>query len=298
MTHGEESQVSKDSDRDIGKGNISEQDTSPDQKLTSKRTFSRRDLIIAGIGGLAGVATGALGTVVTTYVQERARASLASDNLVVYPEANYIIAGHWEFYSRSPIDLAMQPDIDEGLRDDRLVSYLVKNGCVRVSPLMVILHLSRPGDSAAIVRNIEISNHRKLPLIDDVHYLSEGAGGSNNAVFAIDLDQRNPRFVSVDLGLGGWDPSDVQGKQDVFSTSTFSVGPHVTESITLVFLASQHMHEFMLRIQYFVEGRENSVDISLAGLPFRVTPIVEKPKQAYCVPWYDRIYKLVSCTSE
>ncbi len=160
MSHEEESQVNKDGNGNIDKGSIPEGGAASDQKLTSKRALSRRDLIVAGIGGLAGVATGAVGTVVTTYVQERARASLASGNLVVYPEASYIIAGAWKFYSRAPIDLSTQPDTDQGNRSDRLVSYLVKNGCVRASPLMITLHLSRPGDSPAVVRNIEIINHR------------------------------------------------------------------------------------------------------------------------------------------
>jgi hypothetical protein len=294
MNHEEESQVSNDSTGDTGRGSMPEGDTASNQKLAPKRALSRRDLIVAGIGGLAGVATGAVGTVVTTYVQERARASLASDNLVVYPEAIYQMAGTWAFYSRVPIDLSTQPDTDHGLHSERLVSYLVKNGCVCASSLVVNLHLSRPGDSPAVVRNIEIINRGQFPPIDDVYYLHEGAGSSDNAVFAINLDEYNSRFVHFDLG-GMWDPSSLRGKPSAFSTSTFSVGAHLTESMTLVFFAFQHMHEFMLRLQYFVEGRDNSVDISLAGLPFRVTPHVEKPKQKYCVPWYDGIHKLVPC---
>lgn len=110
----------------------------------------------------------------------------------------------------------------------------------------------------------------------------------------INLDEYNARFVHFDLG-GMWDPSLLRGKPGVFSASTFSVGAHLTESMTLIFFASQHMHEFTLHLQYFIEGRENSVDISLAGLPFRVTPYLAKPKQKYCVPWYDGIHKLVPC---
>ena len=292
MAHEEEPRVSKDSTGDIGRGGMPERDTAANQ--TSKRVLSRRDLVVAGIGGLAGIATGAVGTVVTTYVQERARASLASDNLVVYPEVIYQMGGAWAFYSRAPIDLSTQPDTDQGLHSERLVSYLVKNGCVCVSPLTIVLNLSRPGDSTAVVRNVEIINRRQFPPIDDAYYHQIGAGSSDNAGYAIDLDEYNSQFISYDLG-GMWDPNSLRGKPSAFSTSTFSVGAHLTESMTLIFFASQRMHEFMLRLQYFVEGRENSVDISLAGLPFRVTPHVEKPKRKYCVPWYDGIKKLVPC---
>src|SRR5581483_11002992 len=102
MTHEEKSQVGKAGTGDTGRGGMPEGYTASNQKLAAKRPLSRRDLIVAGIGGLAGVATGAVGTVVTTYVQERARANLASNNLVVYPEAIYQMAGAWAFYSRAP----------------------------------------------------------------------------------------------------------------------------------------------------------------------------------------------------
>jgi len=269
---------------------------SSDQKLIPERALSRRDLIIAGVGGFIGVATGALGTVVTTYVQERARASLASGHLMVYPEVIWNIDGGWTFYSHSPIDLSTQPDITEG-DDAGLISYLVENGCVTRSPLNVVLHLSRPGDSPAIIRHIDLINHRKSPPIDNVVHVSETAGANDNAVFAIDLDQRNARFVRSDLS-SVWDPGKIHGQPDVFSSSTFSVGPHLTESMTLAFLSVHYTHEFLLRVQYFVEGREHSTDLNLAGLPFRVAPYVEKPKQIYCVPWYDNINKLVPCVLE
>lgn len=258
---------------------------------------ARRDVLVAGIGGLAGVAAGAVGTLVTTYLQERARAGLASGNLVVYPDVQWVIAGAWCFYANSPIDLSARPVVDEGDEDDRLVAYLVAQGCVRESPLLLNVHLSRPGDSPAVVRSITLTNHRQTPPMAGARYLSEGAGASDNPLYSLDLDQHNARFVRTTLASLGDVEAATRGQPDAFLASTFSVAPHTTESLTLAFHTSRRTHEFSLRINYFVEGRERAVDLDLAGLPFRVAPVVENAAVKYCVPWYDQIHNLVPCES-
>jgi hypothetical protein len=259
-----------------------------------ERLLSRRDVVVAGAAGLVGVVTGTVGTVVTTYVQERARTGFASTDLDVYPEIRWSFDGSWAFYSSVSIDLSKQPLYAPDSQREELIEYLVKNGCVRASPLMMVLHLSRPGDSPAIVRNIALLGHRRSAPLDGACYFSEGAGGGENAVFATDLDEPNPRFVRSNMA-DVLDRDTIQKQPDAFSTSTFSVAPHFTESMTLVFHASRFAHEFSLRLQYFVEGRDYAVDISSAGLPFRVTSFAQKSKYRYCVPWYNGIHNLVPC---
>lgn len=263
----------------------------------TQRSVTRRDVLVAGVGGLVGVATGALGTVVTTYVQDRARAGLASGNLVVYPDVQWVVAGAWTFYANSPIDLTSQPVIQNGQDDDRLVAYLIKQGCIRRSPLLVTVHMSRPGDSPAVIRSITLENHRQAPPVVGAEYLSESAGASDNAIYALNLDQHDSRFVRTTLSSLGDLENATRGQPDAFAASTFSVAPHTTESMTLAFHAARFMHEFSLKIHYFVEGREHSVDVDLAGLPFQVSPGVDNVREKYCVPWYNQIYNLVPCRS-
>ena len=257
------------------------------------RGITRRDLLVAGVGVVAGVAT----TGLTAYAMDRLGPAVASSNLEAFPTIDWSPDGAWVFYAAEPIDLADQPDqfgSPEGGFSKEAIDYLVTRGCVRQSPLLVHLHLSRPGNAAAVIRDIRVVNHRREPALTGASYLSETAGSNANTVMAVDLDAVDPVAVQADLQdvlYGG----DISGRPPAFSTSTFSVEPHLTETVTIGFLTSEGQHSFQLRLHYFVEGREHTLVVPEDDDLLRVTQAAEADER-YELPWYDGVYRYVRMT--
>jgi hypothetical protein len=262
----------------------------PEPNEQREKGLSRRDLLVAGIG----VATGVITTGATTFALDRLGPTVASSNLEALPTIDWSPDGSWLFFSDRPIDLSDQPDSfadPSGEFSTNATEYLVTRGCVRASPLVINLHLSRPGNAAAVVRDISLVNHRRGPALTGASYLSEGAGANTNAVLGVDLDAAGP--VPVQAGLdellaGG----DINGRPAAFSSTTFSIEPHLTETITIGFLTKDGRHSFQLRLDYLVEGREHSVVVPVDTDLLRVTQAVEADEQ-YILPWYDRVNRYV-----
>jgi hypothetical protein len=255
-----------------------------------EKGLSRRDLLVAGIG----VATGVVTTGVTTFALDRLGPTVASSNLEALPEIDWSPDGSWLFFSDRPLDLTEQPDsfADSGGEfSTAATEFLVTRGCVRASPLVVNLHLSRPGNAAAVVRDIRVVNHRRRPALTGASYYSETAGSNTNAVLAVDLDTANavPVQATLDEVLYG---GDIGGRPAAFSATTFSVEPHLTESLTIGFLTEDGRHSFQLRLDYFVEGREHSLVIPADTDLLRVTQAVEAADR-YELPWYEDVYRYV-----
>lgn len=252
--------------------------------------LSRRDLLVAGIGVAAGVVT----TGITTVALDRVGPAVASSNLEAFPTIDWSPDGSWLFYAEEPIDLSDQPDRfgpPDGSVAPEAIDYLVTRGCVRASPLVVNLHLSRPGNAPAVVRDIRLVNHRRGSALTGASYLSETAGSNDNTVLAVDLDANPPVPVESDLSevlYGG----DVSGRASAFSTSTFSVEPHLTETLTIGFLTQSGRHSFQLGIDYFVEGREHSIVVPDDVDLLRVTENAEAREQ-YELPWYENVHHYV-----
>ncbi|WP_330275158.1 hypothetical protein OG205_05580 [Lentzea sp. NBC_00516] len=211
----------------------------------------------------------------------------------MFTDIAWTFNGHWRFNSAVPIDLTTQPNGTLDNYSEELTSFLLERGCIRVSPLVMVLHLSRPGDSAAIVRGVSLIDHKSYQPDFESSYLHDGAGGSNNTVLAINLDNPRPRFVTT-TSSEMLQVEKISNKPDAFTESTFSIAPHLTESITLAFHTSKLVHEFKLRLDYFVEGVEHRLDIDFEGNSFRVSPGGQDVKQ-YCVPWYEHNLKIVPC---
>jgi hypothetical protein len=260
--------------------------TRPDRGVT------RRDLLVAGIGVAAGVVT----TGVTNFAMERFRPAVASSNLEAFPIITWSPDGSWLFYAEKPIDLSGQADafLDENgnYLSENAIAYLVDRGCVRCSPLVIDLHLSRPGDAPAVIRDVRLANHRRAAPLTGASYYSETAGANPNTVLAVDLDAPSPVPVESDYSeLLSPDP-DVSGRPPAFSTLTFSVEPHLTETITIGFLTKNGQHDFQLRLDYVVEGREHSIVVPEDADLLRVTQRLEA-RRRYELPWYDNVYEYV-----
>ena len=257
-----------------------------------KQGLSRRDLLVAGIG----VATGVVTTGATSFAMEHLGPAVASSHLAAFPTIQWSPDGSWLFYAEDPIDLADQPkgfsDENGNFLQDAAISYLLDRGCVRCSPLVVDLHLSRPGNSPAVIRDIRLVNHRRAAALSGASYLSETAGANPNTVLAVDLDVNGPVAVQSDYMeiLYG---ADVSGRPPAFSTLTISVEPHLTETITIGFLTRSGRHAFQLRVDYLVEGRQHSIVVPEDVDLLRVTQAVDA-REEYELPWYDSIHRYVA----
>lgn len=264
----------------------------PDEEPRPEKGVTRRDLLVAGIGVAAGVVT----TGVTNVVVERLGPGVASSNLEAFPIITWSPDGSWLFYADEPIDLSGQStafrDENGNFLSEKAIEYLVDRGCVRCSPLVVDLHLSRPGDAPAVVRDIRLANHRRTAPPSGASYYSETAGANPNTVLAVDLDAPSPVAVESDYSeLLSLDP-DLSGRPAAFSTLTFSVEPHLTETITIGFLTKEGRHDFQLRLDYVVEGREHSIVVPEDADLLRVTEQLQARKR-YEMPWYDNVYEYV-----
>jgi hypothetical protein len=257
-----------------------------------QKGLSRRDLLVAGMG----VATGVVTAAATGLAMERLGPAVASSGLAAFPTIQWSPDGSWLFYADEPIDLADQSDgfIDENenFMQEAAIDYLLHRGCVRCSPLVVHLHLSRPGDSPAVIHDIRLVNHRRAPALSGASYLSETAGANPNTVLAVNLDASAPVPVQSDY-MELMSGADVSGRPPAFSTITVSVEPHLTETITIGFLTQNGRHAFQLGVDYLVEGREHTIvtpeDVDL----LRVTQAVDA-REAYELPWYDSVYRYVA----
>jgi hypothetical protein len=163
---------------------------------------------------------------------------------------------------------------------------------VRVSPLIVNLHLSRPGNAPAVIRDIRLVNHRRAAALSGASYESETAGANQNTVLAVDLDANAPAPVQSDYMELLQPPPDLSGRPPAFSSLTFSVQPHLTETITVGFVTRQGRHSFQLGVDYFVEGREHSLVVPADVDLLRVTQAADA-REKYEVPWYDQVYRFV-----
>ncbi|MGY1704846.1 hypothetical protein ACI79C_09745 [Geodermatophilus sp. SYSU D00697] len=252
--------------------------------------MTRRDLLVAGIG----IATGVVTTTVTNVAVERLGPSMASSDLDAFPAIQWSPDGSFLFYAEAPVDLSDQPErfgTPEGGYAQEAIDYLVARGCVRSSPLIVNLHFSRPGTAPAVIRDIRLINHRRAAAPSGASYHHETAGANSNTVLAVDLDANSPVLVqSTYEELVS--TADVSGRPPAFSTTTFSIQPHLTETITVGFMTREGQHGFQLAVDYFVEGREHSLVIPTDVDLLRVTGVVEA-RETYEFPWYDQVYRFV-----
>lgn len=255
-----------------------------------EKGLSRRDLLVAGIGVVAGVVT----TAVTNVALERVGPAVASSDLEVFPEIIWDPQGGWAFYAGAPLDLSDQPASFMGPDDSftgPAIDWLVARGCVVASPLVVNLHLSRPGNAAAVVRDVRLVNHRRTGALAGARYSIASAGGNPNSVLAVDLDADSPYPVASDfaeLFLEG----DLTGRPPAFSTMTFSVEPHLTETLTIGFRTQNGLHSFQLGVDYFVEGRDHRVVVPTAADLLRVTQHTDV-REDYEIPWADQVFRFV-----
>ncbi len=262
----------------------------PDPGEQREKGLSRRDLFAAGIGVAAGVVT----TGVTTFALERVGPAIASSDLEVFPEIFWAPQGGWTFYAGEPLDLSDQPDSfagPDGEFTGPAIDWLVTHGCVVASPLVVNLHLSRPGNAAAVVRNVRLVNHRRAAALSGASYSTDSAGGNPNTVLAVDLEGNPPYPVESDfseLFVEG----DLSGRPPAFSTMTFSVEPHLTETLTIGFMTQKGLHSFQLAVDYFVEGRDHRVVVPSAADLLRVTQHTAA-REDYEIPWIDEVYRFV-----
>jgi hypothetical protein len=258
-----------------------------------RKGISRRDLLVAGFG----LATGVASTVVTSLVVERLGPAVATSNLEAFPTIDWAPDGSWLFFADDPIDLADQPDDfsdDDGDWSQAAIDYVVKRDCVRGSPLIVQLHLSRPGNAPAVVRDIRVVDHRTGPALTGASYFSETAGSNQNTVLGVDLDANRPVAVEATIGELLYE-GDIGGRPPAFSHTTFSIEPHLTETLTIGFITHSGRHSFRLAIDYFVEGRDHSLIVPVDDDLLRVTQVTEAGS-AYVVPWYEGVHRYVPGT--
>jgi hypothetical protein len=122
-------------------------------------------------------------------------------------------------------------------------------------------------------------------------YSAESAGGNPNTILAVDLDAATPVPVQSDyteLNFG----ADFSGRPPAFSAMTFSVEPHLTETITIGFLTQGGFHSFQLQVDYFVEGRTHSLVVPAAKDLLRVTQHIGA-QEDYEIPWVDQVFRFI-----
>lgn len=247
--------------------------------------LTRRDFAAA----LLGVGAGVVGSIATGLVTERLSPSLASTNLRIFSEIEWEDPWDgWAFYSTTPIDLSQQPDKFQS--DDDQIRYLVERGCVKASPLLIKLHLSRPGSSPAVVTGLQIANYTKMPAVNGARYDSETAGSNDTTVLAINFDSRRPRVVRSNY-LEMTELDVIDGLPDAFSQNTITIEPHLTETMLIAANTANGAHEFALDISYLIEGQQYVERIDNAGLPFQLTQHSAETPIKYTIPWYDSIYR-------
>ncbi len=256
----------------------------------SGKGLTRRDLLVAGIG----IVTGAATTTATNIAVERLGPTIASSNLDAFPTIQWSPDGSFMFYAVRPVDLSDQPERFGGPDGDykqEAIDFLVARGCVRASPLIVNLHFSRPGNAPAVIRDIQVVNHRRAAAPSGASYYHETAGAAENTILAVDLDANSPVLVQSnyeELLMG----ADLSGRPPAFSTLTFNVQPHLTETVTVGFIAQEGQHGFQLAVDYFVEGRQHSLVIPEDIDLLRVTQDIDA-REKYDFPWYDQVYRFV-----
>jgi hypothetical protein len=233
-------------------------------------------------------------TCVTTVALERVGPAVASSDLEVFPAIFWAPQGGWTFYAGAPLDLSDQPVSfmgPDGEFTGPAIDWLVARGCVVASPLVVNLHVSRPGNAAAVIRDIRLVNHRRTGALSGARYSTAAAGGNPNTVLAVDLDADSPYPVESDfaeLFLG----ADLSGRPPAFSSMTFSVDPHLTETLTIGFMTQKGLHSFQLGVDYFVEGRDHRVVVPAAADLLRVTQHTDV-REDYEIPWADEVFRFV-----
>lgn len=252
---------------------------------TEARGLTRRDLITA----LLGVGAGAAGAVATGYVTDRVSPSLASTEIGVFAEIQWEDPWDgWTFYSDAPIDLSAQPREFES--PEQQIDYLVQRGCVKASPLIIKVHLSRPGNSPAAIIDFDIVDHARMPAVNGARYLSETAGSNDSTVLGVNLDAQRPRLVRTNYE-DMTEPVKLEDLPPAFAATTLTIEPHLTESAVVAVNTTQGAHEFALQVKYLVEGRESTQRIDAAGTPFRVTQHSSDTPARYAIPWYDGIHR-------